>query len=107
MAERVFSILTRPDTGVELYEIIRDHVRDLHARGLAKVVGYDVMSNGRVILLKVRGAEDEVPPTDEILETVLDDAFVTRLEALAQDLVDGFYVPSFAHCDSELGGETS
>jgi hypothetical protein len=101
VAERVFSILTRPDTGVELYEIVRDHVRTLHARGLAKVVGYDVMSNGRVILLKVRGAEDDVLPTDEMLETVLDDAFVTRLEALAQELVDGFCVPSFAHCPSE------
>lgn len=101
VAERVFSILTRPDTGVELYEIIRDHVLDLHAQGLAKVVGYDVMSNGRVILLKVRGAQDDLQPTDEVLETVLDDAFVARLEALAEDLVDGFYMPSFAHCPSE------
>lgn len=103
MAERVFSIVTRPDTGVELYEIITAHVRDLHGRGMAKVVGYEVMSNGRVILLKVRGPEEEVMPSDETLEKVLDDAFVARLEALAQELVDGFHVPSFAHCASETG----
>ena len=101
MAERVFSIVTRPDTGVELYEIITAHVRELHGRGMAKVVGYEVMSNGRIILLKVRGPEEEVMPSDETLETVLDDVFVERLEALAQELVDGFYVPSFAHCASE------
>lgn len=101
VAERVFSIVTRPETGLELFGIIQDHVRDLHARGMSKVVGYEVMSNGRVILLKVRGPEDDVMPNDETLESVLDDAFVERLEALAQELVDGFYVPSFAHCASE------
>ena len=69
----------------------------------AKIVVYEVMSNGRVILLKVRGPEEDVMPTDETLESILDDAFVERLEALAQELVDGFYVPSFAHCASELG----
>ena len=78
MAERVFSIVTRPDTGVELYEIITAHVRELHGRGMAKVVGYEVMSNGRIILLKVRGPEEEVMPSDETLETVLDDVFVER-----------------------------
>ncbi|MDY0225395.1 MAG: hypothetical protein RBR38_01040 [Desulfomicrobium apsheronum] len=103
MAERVFSIVTRPDTGLELFEIIQDHVRELHGRGMARTVGYEVMSNGRVILLKVRGAEEDVMPSDEILESVLDDAFVARLEALAQELVDGFHVPSFAHCASESG----
>lgn len=103
MAERVFSIVTRPDTGLELYEIIRDHVRRLHDQGLARVVGYDVMSNGRVILLKIRGPEDDVLPLDQTLETVLSDEFVDRLEALAQELVDGFHVPSFAHCPSESG----
>ena len=103
MAERVFSIVTRPDTGLELFEIIQNHVSELQGRGLAKVVGYEVMSNGRVILLKVRGPEEDVMPTDETLESVLDDVFVARLEALAQELVDGFYVPSFAHCASELG----
>ena len=102
MAERVFSIVTRPDTGVELYEVITEHVRKLHGQGMARIVGYEVMSNGRVILLKVRGPAEDVMPTDETLETVLDDAFVERLEALAQELVDGFYVPSFAHCPSEL-----
>ena len=103
MAERVFSIVTRPDTGVELYEVITAHVRDLHGRGMARLVGYEVMSNGRVILLKVRGPEEDVMPTDETIEAVLDDAFVERLEALAQELVDGFHVPSFAHCASETG----
>ena len=103
MAERVFSIVTRPDTGLELFEIIQNHVKVLHGRGLDKTVGYEVMSNGRVILLKVRGPEEDVMPTDETLESVLDDAFVERLEALAQELVDGFYVPSFAHCASEMG----
>ncbi len=102
MAERVFSIVTRPDTGVELYEIITEHVRELHGRGMSRVVGYEVMSNGRVILLKVRGPEEDVMPSDETLEAVLDDAFVERLEALAQELVDGFHVPSFAHCASEI-----
>jgi hypothetical protein len=102
MAERVFSVVTRPDTGVELYEIIVEHVRELHGRGMTRVVGYEVMSNGRVILLKVRGPEEDVMPSDETLETVLDDAFVERLETLAQELVDGFYVPSFAHCESEI-----
>lgn len=101
VAERVFSIVTRPDTGLELFEIIQKHVSELHGRGLARTVGYEVMSNGRVILLKVRGPEEDVMPTDETLETVLDDAFVERLEALAQELVDGFHVPSFAHCASE------
>ena len=103
MAERVFSIVTRPDPGLELFEIIQNHVSELHGRGLAKVVGYEVMSNGRVILLKVRGPEEDVMPTDETLESVLDDAFVERLEALAQELVDGFYEPSFAQCASEMG----
>jgi len=98
VAERVFSIVTRPDTGLELFEIIQDYVRELHGRGMSKVVGYEVMSNGRVILLKVRGPEEDVMPSDETLEAVLDNAFVERLEALAQELVDGFYVPSFAHC---------
>jgi len=102
VAERVFSIVTRPDTGLELFEIIQNHVSELHGRGLAKVVGYEVMSNGRVILLKVRGPAEEVMPSDETLESVLDDAFVERLEALAQELVDGFYMPSFAHCASEI-----
>jgi len=102
MAERVFSIVTRPDTGVELYEIITAHVRELHGRGMTRTVGYEVMSNGRVILLKVRGPEEDVMPSDETLEAVLDDEFVARLEVLAEELVDGFYVPSFAHCDSEL-----
>jgi hypothetical protein len=101
VAERVFSIVTRPETGLELFEVIQDHVRELHGRGMSKVVGYEVMSNGRVILLKVRGPEEDVMPADETLETVLDDAFVERIEALAQELVDGFYVPSFAHCASE------
>lgn len=101
VAERVFSIVTRPDTGLELYEIIQDHVRNLHGRGMSKVVGYEVMSNGRVILLKVRGPQEDVMPADETLEAVLDDVFVERIEALAQELVDGFYVPSFAHCASE------
>ena len=101
VAERVFSIVTRPDTGLELYEIIQDHVRDLHGRGMSKVVGYEVMSNGRVILLKVRGPQEDVMPADETLEAVLDDVFVERIEALAQELVDGFFVPSFAHCASE------
>jgi hypothetical protein len=101
MAERVFSIVTRPDTGVELYEIITEHVRELHGRGMSRVVGYEVMSNGRVILLKVRGPEEDVMPSDETLEAVLDDAFIERLESLAQELVDGFHVPSFAHCASE------
>jgi hypothetical protein len=101
MAERVFSIVTRPDTGVELYEVITAHVSDLHGRGMSRLVSYEVMSNGRVILLKVRGPAEEVMPTDETIEAVLDDAFVERLEALAQELVDGFYVPSFAHCESE------
>jgi hypothetical protein len=103
VAERVFSIVTRPDTGLELFEIIQDHVRELHGRGMARTVGYEVMSNGRVILLKVRGPEEDVMPSDETLESVLDDAFVARLEALAQELVDGFHVPSFAHCASESG----
>ena len=85
MAERVFSIVTRPDTGLELFEIIQNHVKVLHGRGLDKTVGYEVMSNGRVILLKVRGPEEDVMPTDETLESVLDDAFVERLEALAQN----------------------
>jgi hypothetical protein len=40
-------------------------------------------------------------PADETLEAVLDDVFVERIEALAQELVDGFYMPSFAHCASE------
>ena len=102
MAERVFSIVTRPDTGVELYELIRSHVLDLHGRGMAKGVGFDVMSNGRVILLKVRGPAEDVMPGDEVLDSILDPAFVEKLEALAQELVDGFYVPSFAHCDSEF-----
>lgn len=101
VAERVFSIVARPNTGLELFEIIQDHVRSLHDQGLSRVVGYDVMSNGRVFLLKVRGPEMDVPPSEETLERVLDDAFVARLEALAEDLVDGFYVPSFAHCASE------
>ena len=101
MAERVFSIVTRPDTGLELYEIIQDHVRELHGRGMSKVVGYEVMSNGRVILLKVRGPQEDVMPADETLEAVLDDVFVERIETLAQELVDGFYMPSFAHCASE------
>jgi hypothetical protein len=101
VAERVFSIVTRPDTGLELYEIIQDHVRELHGRGMSKVVGYEVMSNGRVILLKVRGPQEDVMPADETLEAVLDDVFVERIEALAQELVDGFYMPSFAHCASE------
>jgi hypothetical protein len=101
VAERVFSIVARPDTGLELFEIIRDHVRGLHDQGLSRVVGYDVMSNGRVFLLKVRGPEPDVPPSEDTLERVLDDAFVARLEALAEELVDGFHVPSFAHCASE------
>lgn len=101
VAEHVFSIVTRPDTGLELYEIIQDHVRELHGRGMSKVVGYEVMSNGRVILLKVRGPQEDVMPADETLEAVLDDVFVERIEVLAQELVDGFYVPSFAHCASE------
>ena len=105
VAERVFSIVTRPDTGLELFEIIQDHVRELHGRGMARTVGYEVMSNGRVILLKIRGPEEDVMPSDETLESVLDDAFVARLEALAQELVDGFHVPSFAHCVSESGEE--
>jgi len=107
VAERVFSIVTRPDTGLELYEIIQRHVEALHGRGMAKTVGYEVMSNGRVILLKVRGPEEDVMPSDETLEAVLDDGFVEQLEALAQELVDGFYMPSFAHCASELTDETS
>jgi len=102
VAERVFSIVTRPDTGLELFEIIQNHVKELHGRGLDKTVGYEVMSNGRVILLKVRGPEEDVMPSEETLESVLDDAFVGRLEALAQELVDGFYIPSFAHCASEI-----
>lgn len=101
VAERVFSIVARPDTGLELFEIIKAHVQSLHEQGLSRVVGYDVMSNGRVFLLKVRGPEMDVLPSDETLEQVLDDAFVARLEALAEELVDGFYVPSFAHCVSE------
>lgn len=105
MAERVFSIVTRPDTGVELYELIKAHVLALHGQGLGKTVGFDVMSNGRVILLKVRGPEDDVLPTEQTLETVLTDEFVERLESLAQELVDGFHVPSFAHCPSEQGEE--
>lgn len=102
MAERVFSIVTRPDTGLELFEVITSHVRELHGRGMSRVVGYDVVSSGRVILLKVRGPAEEVMPSDEILETVLSDDFVARLEALSQELVDGFYAPSFGHCDSEI-----
>lgn len=101
MAERVFSIVTRPDTGLELYEIIKEHVRELHGRGMTKVVGFDVMSNGRVILLKIRGPEENVLPSEQTLEMVLSDEFVGRIEALAQELVDGFHVPSFAHCASE------
>lgn len=101
VAERVFSIVTRPDTGLELYEIVTEHVRELHGRGMSRVVGYEVMSNGRVILLKVRGPEEDVMPANETLEAVLDDAFVERLEALAEELIDGFYIPSFAHCASE------
>lgn len=101
VAERVFSIVAKPDTGLELFEIIKGHVQSLHDQGLSRVVGYDVMSNGRVFLLKVRGPEIEVLPSDETLERVLDDAFVARVEALAEELVDGFYVPSFAHCASE------
>lgn len=103
MAERVFSIVTKPETGLELFEIVREHVRGLHERGMAKIVGYDVMSNGRVILFKVRGPEADVPPSEELLEAVLDDTFVEQLGALAQELVDGFYMPSFAHCASEEG----
>lgn len=106
VAERVFSIVARPDTGMELFEIIRDHVQSLHGQGLSRVVGYDVMSNGRVFLLKVRGPEVDVLPSDETLDRVLDDAFVARLEALAQELVDGFHVPSFAHCASESRDNT-
>ena len=105
VAERVFSIVARPDTGLELFEIIRDHVRSLHDQGLSRVVGYDVMSNGRVFLLKVRGSEMDVPPSDKTLDLVLDDAFVARLELLAEELVDGFHVPSFAHCVSESRGD--
>ncbi len=101
MAERVFSIVTRPDTGLELFEIIQNHVKKLHGLGLARIVGYEVMSNGRVILLKVRGPAEDIMPSDATLESVLDDAFVERLEALAQELVDGFYITSFAHCASE------
>lgn len=102
MAERVFSIVTKPDTGVELYELIQAHIRELHAQGLAKTVGFDVMSNGRVILFKIRGPAEDVMPTEETLELILNDVFVERLEALAEELVDGFFVPSFAHCPSEF-----
>ncbi|GAB1408959.1 hypothetical protein MASR1M90_01130 [Desulfovibrionales bacterium] len=101
MAERVFSIVTKPDTGLALYERVRDHVRALHDQGLSSVVGYDVMSNGRVILLKVRGPEPEQMPSQEAVDTMLTDAFVQALDELAQELVDGFYAPSFAHCTSE------
>ncbi|NLY42214.1 MAG: hypothetical protein GX055_11430 [Desulfovibrionales bacterium] len=101
MAERVFSIVTRPDTGLALYECVRDHVRTLHDQGLSTLVGYDVMSNGRVILLKVRGPEPEKMPSEDTVNTVLAEDFVQALEALAQELVDGFYAPSFAHCASE------
>lgn len=101
MAERVFSIVTRPDTGLELYEIIKEHVQELHGQGMTKVVGFDVMSNGRVILLKIRGPEENVLPSEQTLEMVLSDEFVGRIEALAQELFDGFHVPSFAHCASE------
>lgn len=101
MAERVFSIVTKPETAVDLYVVIKNHVQALHEHGLKKQVGFDVMSSGQVILLTVRGSEEDVPPSDELLETVLTDAFVQRLEELAEELVDGFYVPSFAHCVSE------
>lgn len=107
MAERVFSIVARPGAGVQVYEMIKEHVRSLHDQGMSKIVGYDVMSNGRVIVLKVRGPAEDVMPTDATLETVLDDAFVGAIEPLAEELVDGFYVPSFAHCASELSDENT
>lgn len=103
MAERVFSIVTRPETGVELYELIKAHVLALHEQGMNKIVGFDVMSNGRVILFKVRGPSADELPDESTIESVLSDDFVDSLEPLAEELVDGFYVPSFAHCASEEG----
>lgn len=105
VATRVFSIITKPDTGVELFEVIAAHLQALHDRGLGNIVSMDVMSSGRVILLNVRGASEEDMPTDEIIETVLDEAFVERLESLAQELMDGFYAPAFARCASEMEGD--
>lgn len=99
--ERVFSIVTRPETGLELFELVQQHVARLYDSGMRHMVGYELMSNGRVILVKVRAASGQGMPTDEEVEQVLDEDFVGSIEPLAQELVDGFYVPSFAHCASE------
>lgn len=102
--ERVFSIVTKPETGLELFGLVQRHIAGLHERGMSRMVGYELMSNGRVILVKVRAASGQGLPSDEEVEMVLDGEFVDRIEPLAQELVDGFHMPSFAHCPSERKG---
>ena len=91
----------KPETGLELFGMVKRHIAGLHERGMSRMVGYELMSNGRVILVKVRAASGQGLPSDEEVEMVLDGEFVDRIEPLAQELVDGFHVPSFAHCPSE------